>query len=108
MTVLEQFSDTFAADSSSCPYDNGADVTPVPDDDDSDVSDKVSFTACIRRRSEFYVRLTKRQLTQWSRAPQFMKSEMLFHCSQDAVAYTKPKFSRRHPILFLQDFPIDA
>jgi len=55
-TVLEQFSDTFTAVSSSCSSSSsGTDVTLVPDDDDSDVSDKVSFTACIRRKSlEFY------------------------------------------------------
>jgi len=59
-TVLEQFSDTFTAVSSSCSSSPGTDVTSVPDEDDSEVSDKVSFTACIRRKSlEFYVRLTK-------------------------------------------------
>jgi len=58
-TVLEQFSDTFTAVSSSCSS-PGTDVTSVPDDDESDVSYKVSFTACIRRkRLEFYVRLMK-------------------------------------------------
>jgi len=76
-SVLEQFSDTFTAVSSSCSSSSsGTDVTSVPDDDDSDVSDKVSFTACIRRKSlEFYVRLTKPQLTQWSRVPAFYDIE---------------------------------